>query len=119
MEHQTRQLLQCLADELVDRLVARLAVGPALETELQKDISGSRQAIGRRLEELEAWGIATSEEHRTSGRGRPTRRWSLADRAVVSFGASADEFLLGLLERRTARHREAISPSTKYGLRSV
>ncbi len=111
MERQTRQLLRLLADDLADRLVSRLAMGPALETELQKNMPGSRQTIARRLEELEGWGIAVSEDRSTPGKGRPTRLWSLADGGILPFCAEADELFLGLLERRTARHREAIGPA--------
>ncbi|MGH3430645.1 MAG: hypothetical protein ACRD3Q_17555 [Terriglobales bacterium] len=118
MERQTRQLLRVLTDDLTDRLVARLAIGPALETELQKDLPGSRQTIARRLEELDGWGIAMSEDRTTPGRGRPTRSWSLADSEIASFSVAADEFLLGLLERRAARHRRAIRP-VPDGLSSV
>lgn len=111
MEPQTRQLLGVLADDLTDRLVCRLAIGPALETSLQAELAESRQTIGRRLEEMEARGIAVSEIRQSSGRGRPTRSWSLADPEVARFGELADEFLLGLLEHRAARHRQAIRPA--------
>jgi predicted ArsR family transcriptional regulator len=108
MEPQTRQLLSVLADDLTDRLVSRLAAGPALETELQAELPESRQTIGRRLEEMEMQGIAVSDTRPTSGKGRPTRSWALADPEIASFGNAADEFLLGLLERRAERHRQAI-----------
>jgi predicted ArsR family transcriptional regulator len=110
MEPQTRQLLRLLADDLTDRLVDRLAASPALETELQRSMGGSRQTIARRLEELRGWGIVASEDRQTPGKGRPTRSWSLADREAALFCAAADEFLLRLLERRAARHRQAIRP---------
>jgi predicted ArsR family transcriptional regulator len=61
---------------------------------------------------LEGWGVALSEDRSTPGKGRPTRLWSLADDEIMPFCTDADQFLLGLLERRTARHREAISPTT-------
>lgn len=108
MERQTQHLLRLLADDLTDRLISRLTMGSALETELQKEMPGSRQTVARRLEELEAWGIAASEDRPTPGRGRPTRSWSLVDEQTASFCLAADEFFLGLLERRTARHRKAI-----------
>lgn len=108
MEPQTRQLLSALADDLTDRLVSRLAIGSALETDLQAELPGSRQTIGRRLEEMEARDIAVSEIRPPSKRGRPTRSWSLADPEIARFGEIADEFLLGLLERRVARHRQVI-----------
>lgn len=123
MERQTRQLLRLLADDLVDRLIGRLAAGAVLETDLQKDMPGSRQTIARRLDELENWGVAVSEDRPTPGRGRPTRLWSLADADVILLGTRADEFLLGLLERRADRHRAAIRPvpdeSGRARLRSV
>jgi predicted ArsR family transcriptional regulator len=118
MESQTRYLLRVLADDLTDRLVTQLAVSPALETDLRKDMPGSRQTIARRLEELEGWGIALSEDRSTPGKGRPTRLWSLADEEIASFGIAADEFLLGLLERRTARHRKAIGLAVDEGRRA-
>jgi predicted ArsR family transcriptional regulator len=108
MEDQTRQLLRLLADELTDRLVSELANGPVLETALQRDIPGSRQTIGRRLKDLEAWGIVLSDERSTPGKGRPTRIWWLADDGILRFVISADEFLLGLMERRANRLRQAI-----------
>lgn len=117
MERQTRQLLRFLADDLTDCLVDRLAAAPALETELQKDMPGSRQTIARRLEELEGWGIVIGEDRPTPGRGRPTRAWSLADDQIAPFCAGADEFFLGLLERRAERHRNAIRPAARRPVR--
>jgi predicted ArsR family transcriptional regulator len=108
MERQTRQLLEVLADDLTDALIVKLSRGEALETELQRLIPSSRQTIGRRLVELELWGIVISEDRQTPGRGRPTRAWQLASAEVVAFTADADEMLLRLLEERAHRHREAI-----------
>jgi predicted ArsR family transcriptional regulator len=123
MERQTRQLIRLLADDLTDWLVDRLVMGPALETDLQQGMNASRQTIARRLEELEGWGIAVSEDRQTPGKGRPTRLWSLADDQIAVFGGEADKFFLGLLERRAARHRKAIDPSvdepTSARLRSI
>jgi predicted ArsR family transcriptional regulator len=115
MEHQTRQLLRILADDLVDDIVAELSGGELLETDLQRRIAGSRQTIGRRLGELESWGIAVGEDRQTPGRGRPTRAWRLATPAVSAFLDDADEFLLRLLENRVNRHREAICPARDKG----
>ncbi len=115
MERQTRQLLGVLADELTDDLIAKLARGEMLETELQRCVPGSRQRIGRRLADLELWGVVVSEQRRTPGRGRPTRAWRLASSDVIAFLADADELLLRLLETRTLRHREAIRPPLDRG----
>ncbi len=112
MERQTRQLLRALADDLTDALLRELAEeGGVLETELQRRVPGSRQTIARRLVELESLGVAIGEDEQTSGRGRPTRNWSLASPEVAEFRREADEFLLRLLEGQSRRHREAIRPS--------
>jgi predicted ArsR family transcriptional regulator len=108
MERQTRQLLRILADDLTDDLLARLSEKALTETEIQGKVSGSRQTISRRLLELESLGIAMSEDHRSSGRGRPTRIWRLASPEIVDFRRAADEFLLRLLEGQARRHRDAI-----------
>ncbi len=117
MERQTRQLLHLLADDLTEGLVACLAKGEVLETDLRREMPESRQTIGRRLAELETWGIAASEERLTPGRGRPTRAWWLADDAITRFGDAADAFLLDLLERRAAGHRAAIARRSGARLR--
>jgi predicted ArsR family transcriptional regulator len=112
MERQTRQLLRALADDLTDALLRELTEeGGVLETELQRRVPGSRQTIARRLVELESLGVAVGEDEQTSGRGRPTRHWSLASPEVAEFRREADEFLLRLLEGQSRRHREAIRPS--------
>lgn len=108
MERQTRQLLGVLSDGLTDELLTELSSREMLETELQLVVSGSRQSVGRRLRELEIWGVVVSEDRRTPGRGRPTRAWRLASTEVASFLEGADELLLRMLEDRTRRHREAI-----------
>jgi predicted ArsR family transcriptional regulator len=110
MERQTRQLLEVLADDLTDELLVELSRGQKLETELQRRCPSSRQTIGRRLNELELWGVVAGEDRRTPGRGRPTRAWRLAGPGVASFLREADELLLRLLEARAQRHREAIGP---------
>jgi DNA-binding HxlR family transcriptional regulator len=115
MERQTRQLLEFLADDLTDDLIARLSRGETLETELQRLIPSSRQTIGRRLAELELWGIVVGEDRHTPGPGRPTRAWRLASAEVVAFLGAADEMLLRLLEERARRHREAIRPLVDEG----
>lgn len=115
MERQTRQLLLILGDDLTDELIGELSRGERLETDLQQQLAGSRQTIARRLGELELWGIVVGREHRTPGRGRPTRLWRLSNTAVTRFLAQADELLLGMLEERAQRHREAIRPSAEEG----
>ncbi len=110
MERQTRQLLGTLADDLTDDLILELSRGEMLETELQQRMSSSRQTIGRRLAELELWGIVVGEERQTPGRGRPTRAWRLTSAEITGFLGRADELLLRLLEERARRHREAIRP---------
>src|SRR5580704_5301417 len=108
MERQTRQLLGILADDLTDGLITALSRRETLQTELQQFMSSSRQTIGRRLEELELWGVVAGEDRRTPGRGRPTRAWRLTSVEVTAFLGEADELLLRLLEARAERHREAI-----------
>jgi predicted ArsR family transcriptional regulator len=110
MERQTRQLLEILADDLTDDLIAELARGQMLETELQRRASASRQTISRRLAELELWGVVAGEDCQTPGRGRPTRAWRLMGAEVMAFLNEADELLLRLLEGRARRHRAAIRP---------
>jgi predicted ArsR family transcriptional regulator len=108
MERQTRQLLEVLADELTDRLLGELSSGEVLETELQRRLSSSRQTIGRRLAELELWGVLLGEDRQTPGRGRPTRAWRLASPEVAAFLREADGLLLRLLEEKARRHRSAL-----------
>src|SRR6266511_3196213 len=100
MEHQTRQLLRILADDLTDDLLEELSSGEVLETDLRRRMPRSRQTIGRRLEELEAWGIVASQERTTPGPGRPTRGWELSGAAVRRFGNTADAFALALMDAR-------------------
>ena len=120
MERQTRQLLGILADDLTGGLIAALSAGEALETQLQRRMSASRQTISRRLAELELWGVVASEDRQTPGRGRPTRAWRLASVEVTAFLGDADELLLRLLEERTRRHREAIRlPATAGRVRQL
>src|SRR4249919_2019869 len=111
MEPQTRQLLRTLADDLTDALLGELTERRGLlETDLQRRVAGSRQSIARRLADLETLGIVIGEEHRTPGRGRPTRSWRIASPEVTEFRHQADEFLLQLLEGQVERHRTAIQP---------
>lgn len=120
MEHQTRQLLRALADDLTQGLLEVLAEeGEAAETELQKRLPRSRQTISRRLEELELWGILSSREYPTAGRGRPTRGWRLIAPTILDFMTSADELVLELLEDRAARHRKAVRGGADDNVRQL
>jgi predicted ArsR family transcriptional regulator len=114
MERQTRQLLETLSDDLTNRILEELTEGEALETELQRRIPSSRQTIGRRLAELELWGVIAGDDRHTPGRGRPTRAWRLTSPEVAAFLLEADELLLRLLERRAQRHREALNPAPEH-----
>jgi predicted ArsR family transcriptional regulator len=119
MEDQTRQLLRLLADDLTDRLIEELHIGPVVITDLQDRMPESRQTLVRRLEDLQGWGIAVRYRHPTPGRGRPTGEWRLADDWVQQFENAVDAMVLDLMDRRADRQREGMRRRTRRTTKAV
>lgn len=117
MERQTRQLLCLLGDDLTDSILTELGSGEVLETDLRERVSGSRQTIGRRLGELEGWGIVAGSRRATHRTGPPTTGWRIIDDWVQGFGNIAESRVLDLIERRADRQREAVRERVRSGTR--
>jgi predicted ArsR family transcriptional regulator len=119
MEDQTRQLLRLLADDLTDRLIEELHIGPVVITDLQDRMPESRQTLVRRLEDLQGWGIAVRHRHTTPGRGRPTAAWRLADDWVQQFENAVDALVLDLMDRRADRQRKGMRRRTRQTTKAL
>ena len=113
MERQTRQLLSLLGDDLTDSIVGELGSGEVLEIDLRRRVPGSRQTVGRRLNELERWGIVAGTRRATQRTGPPTTGWRITDDWVREFASIVESKVLDLIERQADRQREAMKEQAR------
>lgn len=100
MNHQTRQLVALLADDVPARLIEALQRGALPVPQLVRQTGASERTITQTLELLLAHGIVEWEAAHRSGRGRPSRAWRIAATEDISaFERACEELRRALLNR--------------------
>jgi predicted ArsR family transcriptional regulator len=103
MNHQTRQLMRLLADEVTDRILQALREGSANAPALVRATGASPKTVAQTVELLAAHGVLEPEQAKAGAAGRPSRLWHLSDdRRLAAFEVSCDEFKGALLREQLA-----------------
>lgn len=103
MRPQTRKLVRLVADDLTDAIFGALQGEPQSAEELLGQLETSEKTLYRRLKELEQEELVEPViSPRLPGKaGRPSRRYRIADPAVIHFRNAANVFGLAHAERLT------------------